>query len=232
MSRLNILVKLHTLLDNFDFPNGFVADLDTKQIYLAIERVGSKVCTPHFINKFSKPFNLQDTQSKEYISRMMKRFFNEDEEMYPILITRDPYHRFVSAFEVMFYQDRHIPEDLFNFKFQREHSYFFKNENIFDRRDTANCKNTFQRYTEFICNKPITYNFIKPITSYFLNLDVINEIECVDLVEFANTNQLRKKVEKRTDITVEEYFHNDALRHCFESKYSDDFEQFGYKHLY
>lgn len=222
-------MKLHTLLENFDFPNGFVADLDTKEIYLSIERVGSKVLFPHFINKFGRDYHIQDTHSTDYIARMLTRHWQLDPDIHPILITRNPYARFVSAFEVMFYQDRHIPEDLFDFQFRKLHPYFFLDPEIYNRKNTQHCVEVFERFTEFVCSKPITYNFVKPITSYFKDVDILSDINCVDLEVYAQQNNIPKKLEKRTSITIEEYFQKSGVRHCFENKFANDFERFCYQ---
>jgi len=222
-------MKISTLRANFKFPRGFVFCATTHKIYLPFERVGSKYAFPKFEEEYETPWIMNDYSGEEILNARWDTLLQGkgDIDVFPTMLTRCPYERFISAFEVMVFADSHWPEELFSFQMRKVYNLeSYLDLNPYNTSEILNCFNLF---VQLICRNNLDYNFINPITDNFKNLDVLDEIEIIDLYEFTKTSHNKNYVkEKVTKITKQEYFADSITKALFDKRFAQDIIRFGY----
>lgn len=218
-------MKLSTLRTNFKFPRGFCFCRSTHKIYLPFERVASKFAFPIFEYEYETPWSVNDFVDS--IDMQMKWDQIGDVEVYPIMLTRCPYERFISAFEVMILNDRLWPEELFNFKIRR--LYDLESYYTLDHYDDKGILECFKLFTKLYCKDNLDYSFLNPITENFKDLSILNDIEIIDVYDWSNTLENRTiRKEKITNISKQEYFADPVVKRIFDRRFSNDLTLFGY----
>jgi len=222
-------MKISTLRANFKFPRGFVFCRKTHKIYLPFERVGSKFAFPKFQEMFEAPWSMNDYYDENHLNARWDILLEglDDIDVYPVMLTRCPYERFISTFEVIVLKDQHWPENLFNFKIRR--LYNLNTYLNLVPSNTEKILEAFDLFTKIICEHQIDYSFINPITENFKDLNLLSEILIIDLYKFTETSHNKTYTkEKMSKITKQEYFANPLTRQLFYNRFKEDITRFGY----
>lgn len=222
-------MKISTLRANFKFPRGFVFCTTTHKIYLPFERVGSKYAFPKFEQQYKTPLIMNDYPGEEQLNAHWDTLLEGkgDIDVFPTMLTRCPYERFISGFEVMLFTGKHWPEELFNFKMRRV--YNLESYLNLDPFNTSGIIECFNLFVQLICRNNLDYNFTNPITDNFKDLNVLDEIEIIDLYEFTKTAHNKNYIkEKVTSISKQEYFADPITKALFDKRFAQDINQFGY----
>lgn len=222
-------MKISTLRANFKFPRGFVFCTTTHKIYLPFERVGSKYAFPKFEQQYETPLIMNDYPGEEQLNAHWDTLLEGkgDIDVFPTMLTRCPYERFISGFEVMLFTGKHWPEELFNFKMRRV--YNLESYLNLDPFNTSGIMECFNLFVQLICRNNLDYNFTNPITDNFKDLNVLDEIEIIDLYEFTKTAHNKNYIkEKVTSISKQEYFADPITKALFDKRFAQDINQFGY----